>query len=396
MTDLQTSVCPIRRPRRPATLLLTAACLAALARTVAAQADAGEKIYQRVLRSTVWVIAGTTTGTGSLVDGPRRLVVTNHHVVGDKQNVDVLFPAFRNGRVVAERDYYIKNTQRIRGRVVMRDGRRDLAVIQLDGLPADALPLPLAKDSAAPGQRVHSVGNPSVSGALWVYTAGNVRQVYQRSFKLKDGREINARVVETQSPINSGDSGGPVVNDSAELVAVVQSYEGNDARLVSTFIDVTEVRAMLAGDVKPPTVTGGNDVPAPAGAAAARIDAVRQEHNFERDGRKGVAIRVTLEVRNAKGVAGEVVAVFQDKDGRPLKARNRAYSNAAGEMCTFVRITPGYDATAYKDLILFMPYDEMPTAPGRNEFRFLINVWADRRWVAEKAASGGFAISSPG
>jgi hypothetical protein len=380
---------------RPTAALLAAWLFAiAIPRSVCAD-EIGEKIYQRVLRSTVWVIAGTTTGTGSLVDQTRRLVVTNHHVVGDKPTVEVLFPALKAGRVIAERDYYVKNAQRIRAKVVVRDPRRDLALIQLDSLPGDAIALSPARESAAPGQRVHSIGNPSVSGALWVYTSGSVRQVYQRTFKLKDGREINARVVETQSPINSGDSGGPVVNDSAELVAVVQSYEGNDARLVSTFIDVMEVRAVLAGELKP--AGAGTETPVPAaGPVSARIDSLRQEHNYSQDGRKGLAIRVTFEIRNSKGIPGEVVAVFHDKDGRPLKAGKRAFSNAAGEMCTFVKVTPGYDATAYKELVLFMPYEEIPAAPGRNEFKFIVNIWADRRWVADKPAWGAFAINNPG
>jgi S1-C subfamily serine protease len=389
----------VRRARARFSELLGATLAAAAAAGVtvlstpsaaeAQQADP-EKVYAGLIKSTAWVISGSVTGTGSLIDGEKRLIVTNHHVVGDNAVVDVLFPMFdKNGRVIAERASYLKSAKRHRGRVVARDPRRDLAVIQLAEVPAGVAVLPMAAESPAPGARVHSIGNPSVSGALWVYTSGAVRQVYKRSFRLRDGREVEARVVETQSPINSGDSGGPVVNDKGELVAIVQSYEGNDARLVSTFIDVSELKGLLSGGI--------SETPEPATAAnsavAARIDGVRQEHNVTQDNRKGMLLHVAFQITGAKGQSGELVAVFFDRNGRPMKANNKAYGNAAGELCAFQRIAPGYDTTAYKDLTLFLPYDELTTYPGKNELKFVVNVWCDRRWVAEKAVWDGFLIT---
>jgi len=62
--------------------------------------------------------------------------------------------------------------------------KRDLALIQLEGaIPTEARSLKLSKESPSPGQRVHSVGNPGASGALWVYTPGSVRQVYHHKFE---------------------------------------------------------------------------------------------------------------------------------------------------------------------------------------------------------------------
>jgi S1-C subfamily serine protease len=219
--------------------------------------DSGERIYDRTLHSTVWVlmpISGTRarTGSGSLIDLNRRLILTNYHVVGDDDNGFVSFPIFQNGKLVAERDAYRAPGKRIPAKVVARDPKRDLAVLQLEGpVPAEARAIKLAKDSPSPGQHVHSIGNPGASGALWVYTEGSVRQVYRNKIRTMDretgkGFEIDARVVETQSPVNQGDSGGPVVNDKGELVAVVHGHlsEGQ-ARSMSIFIDVSEVRELL-------------------------------------------------------------------------------------------------------------------------------------------------------
>src|SRR5439155_6497125 len=165
----------------------------------------------------------------------------------------VTFPVHQNGKsaAVAERGFYqdlIKTGRGIRGKVIAREQKCDLALIQLETVPEDARSLPLAADSPSPGQDVHSVGNPGQSGALWVYTPGKVRQVYHhkwRSGSGKDALDFEAKIVETQSPINRGDSGGPLVNNKGELVAVTQGHL-LDAQQLSLFIDVSEVRSFLS------------------------------------------------------------------------------------------------------------------------------------------------------
>src|SRR4051795_5649951 len=88
-----------------AALLLPAAAL-----PQATPAEGGVKVYQSVLKSTVWIISqrpeGTATGSGSLIDRRRQLVLTNYHVVGDVNSALVMFPTFRDGKPIAEREYY--------------------------------------------------------------------------------------------------------------------------------------------------------------------------------------------------------------------------------------------------------------------------------------------------
>ncbi len=223
----------------------------------AARADGPDAatVYQRVLRSTVWIRAyqgqgKVSTGSGSLVDGKRLLVLTNYHVVGENREVTLLFPAYRDGKLIAEREFYLENLRPLglRGKVVTRDKKHDLTLVQLGSVPNGARALALAAASVSPGQTVHSIGNPGGSGALWVYTAGKVRQVYHKKWngKLGDKTEpFEAQVVETDSATNPGDSGGPLVNDRGELVGVTQGGAVG-ARLLSTFVDVSEVRKFLA------------------------------------------------------------------------------------------------------------------------------------------------------
>jgi S1-C subfamily serine protease len=202
-------------------------------------------VYDHILRSTVWIVAGKSTGTGWVVDRERGLVVTNQHLVGSFPKTLVIFPAFDGKkRVIAERDYYFAKAPRVGALVLETSSRRDLALLQLPSLPPGVTALKLADDSAKPGEMIHSVGNPGSSGALWVYTSGTVRQVYTKKIRYKTGQLVDARMLETQAPINPGDSGGPVVNSRGQLVGVVAGF-APEARLVSSCIDVTEVRDFL-------------------------------------------------------------------------------------------------------------------------------------------------------
>jgi hypothetical protein len=250
--------------RRMSLFGLLAACLAAAGAVAqpdppkpdAPTTDTGISVYRQVLKSVVWIHSDRgggklATGSGSLIDKGRRLVLTNYHVVGNVGKATVFFPAFDGKKVVPERKFYLDRSARlgIPGEVVEVDKGADLALIRIDRVPEGAAELPIAADSPDPGQTIHSIGNPGRSGALWVYTPGKVRQVYSKSWKAKlDERTVHtftARVIETDSPTNPGDSGGPLVNDKGQLEGVTQGG-ALDAQSLSLFVDVSEVRKLLA------------------------------------------------------------------------------------------------------------------------------------------------------
>jgi len=272
----------------------------------------GNEVYRHVLKSVAWILIPqgnlATMGTGTLVDRANRLVLTNNHVVQGGGDILVFFPNFREGgQPIAERENYLKHVERKdvnRAVVVATDVLRDLALIQLEQVPDGVEALAVAHQSVSIGQTVHSVGNPGASGALWVYTSGTVRQVYEKTWissegpaeggpqggqkpgpglgqptkpgRIPGGRQPGllqsppqggaqgiqpvggtqhrARVVETQAPINPGDSGGPLVNDHGELIGVTQAYLGG-AQLVSIFIDVTEAASFIEGYCRGNNVT---------------------------------------------------------------------------------------------------------------------------------------------
>jgi S1-C subfamily serine protease len=231
-------------------------CLLALnVPPASAQNDDGQKIYQRTLKSVVWIVAKKgdrgAMGTGSLIDKTHHRVITNYHVVNDAQRLVVVFADFTRGKPISERNYYWEKLRKggsIGAKVVEVDPKRDLAVIQLDRVPADAQPVRLSRDGVGVGQTVHSIGNPGKSDFNWEYTSGTVRQLGHKKWRAMEGTKVlnfEAKVIETQSPTNAGDSGGPLVNGQGELVGITQGM-ATDAQLLSIFVDVSEVKSFLA------------------------------------------------------------------------------------------------------------------------------------------------------
>jgi len=102
------------------------------------------------VRATVWVRAGDrATGTGWVVDVDRRWVVTARHVVGDRDTVEVDFI----DHPITDRRHYVADHADLRrrgltavGRVIRRHDNADLALLELDRLPAGVPALTLRRD----------------------------------------------------------------------------------------------------------------------------------------------------------------------------------------------------------------------------------------------------------
>jgi tetratricopeptide (TPR) repeat protein len=221
-----------------------------LAAAVSANDLDSEELYQQTLRSTAMVVVPNgekaSQGTGWVVDRDRKLLVTNRHVVGGQKQCVVVFPIFRNGLLIAERDFYLKGAPRIRGQVIEANTGHDLAVIQLESLPAKVEQLKLARDRPKAKESILLVGNPGTSPTLWVRTSGTIQAVSRDRIKVKfTDQELDARVdvMETKTPIKPGTSGGPVVAKNGKVIAVAA---GVDQQTHVIGIDASEVCEILA------------------------------------------------------------------------------------------------------------------------------------------------------
>jgi S1-C subfamily serine protease len=238
---------------KPKWNVLLAACLT-LALVPAGQAHADtETIYNKLLHATGWINCpqpngGNSWGTCWVYDREQRLVITNKHVIDEATTVLVDFPLYRDGKLLTNLADYLQ-TRPIQGKVLAFDEKRDLALCQLDSLPAGIESLPLAKTSARPGNKIFSVGNSNANtpkqqeAKLWRQATGKVEMRYFDviTFQKPPIQKVEATSIRGSLKTAGGDSGGPVVNTSGELVAV----HSNGDTFNSFSIDVCEVRIFV-------------------------------------------------------------------------------------------------------------------------------------------------------
>ena len=136
----------------------------------------------------------TRTGTGVLVDAERRLVVTDLHVVGDAEFVEIAFPKLDEaGEPLLDVARY--QSDRIRGQVVFREPRVDLALVQIEQLPPGVESLSIAAERVQANDVVHLVGNPGDKKSMWFYRPSKVRAVGEERWEVpekgtKDDRQV--------------------------------------------------------------------------------------------------------------------------------------------------------------------------------------------------------------
>jgi putative serine protease PepD len=145
---------------------------------------------------------GLASGTGFVVD-EEGTIVTNAHVVGDADGVQVRFGD--DGR-------------RLDAEVLGRDPSSDLAVLRVS--PGEAGPLralPLADSGGVRvGDPVVAIGHPF--GLDRTATAGIVSGV-GREIRAPNGFQID-EVIQTDAPINPGNSGGPLLDARGRVIGV--------------------------------------------------------------------------------------------------------------------------------------------------------------------------------
>ena len=197
-------------------------------------------LFNKTAPSVVRVYAREGTGTGFFVEN-RSLILTNAHVVGTSKFVRIaLMPK--------SREQFTKSSF-IDGWVVSINEETDLALIQLLSVVTDVKPLKLAlNNSLQIGQDVHAIGHPK-TGALWTYTKGYIGQLL---YDYQWNKENNATlVIQSQTPIYYGNSGGPLLNDEG-LVVGVNTFGSAEYSGVNNSVSAGDVRLFLKTDrVKP-------------------------------------------------------------------------------------------------------------------------------------------------
>lgn len=175
------------------------------------QQDRLMAIYQQFSPGVVSIRTTTAQGSGWVYSGDG-IILTNNHVVETETRVEVDFASgFKTF-----------------GNVVGTDASSDLAVIKVDGAASELHPLPLGdSDILQVGQTVIAIGNPfGLSGTMTTGIISALGRSLPTSTQVQGGGYFsNADIIQTDTALNPGNSGGPLLNLNGEVVGINSAIE---------------------------------------------------------------------------------------------------------------------------------------------------------------------------
>ncbi len=155
-------------------------------------------------------------------------IVTNKHVVGSSTSFTVVFSDNTSEEAV----------------VVGVDSLTDIAVLKVARTGLSAMDFGSAENLSV-GQIVYTIGNPY--GYSWSFTDGSVSGL-NRMVSTSSSSAVIPNMIQTNALVNPGNSGGPLLNSSGEMIGLISSIystsgsaEGISFALpVETVLDVAD------------------------------------------------------------------------------------------------------------------------------------------------------------
>jgi serine protease Do len=161
------------------------------------------ELVQQVLPSLV-VVRGHRFGAGAgIVWDAKGLILTNNHVVGRRLPIVLL-----------------QNDQEYESRLLARDPDVDLALLSIDA--TDLTPLKPASVSPRVGEMVFAFGHP------WGQRNAVTRGIVSALVSAQNRRGDKLPVIRSDAPLAPGNSGGPLVNASGEVIGINAMIVGGD------------------------------------------------------------------------------------------------------------------------------------------------------------------------
>ena len=171
-------------------------------------------------------------GSGFVIDKAGH-IITNYHVIEGARSVEVSF----------------SNNESMKARIVGADPSTDVAVLQVKARSRALTPLALGNsDLVHVGDAVVAIGNPF--GLERTVTAGIVSAL-QRVIPAPNSYSID-HVIQTDAPINKGNSGGPLLDAQGKVIGVnsqIQSDTGGNVG-IGFAVPIDTVKTVAAQLIK--------------------------------------------------------------------------------------------------------------------------------------------------
>ena len=195
---------------------------------------APEEIFEKYANSVVYIENQKDRGTGSgfFINHKGLKIITNWHVVETAKNVTICLRT-EDLNKVCDTDYYT-------GKVIKKNKQKDLAMIEVKGLPSSIKPVVYGKyKDVKIGQTAFAIGHPE--GLVWTFTNGMISQKRpEHKWSYKTSRH-KAKTIQIQVPINPGNSGGPLFNKDQRLIGVnTFTSEGENLNFAIAVDDLIE------------------------------------------------------------------------------------------------------------------------------------------------------------
>ena len=152
------------------------------------------------------VVQTAASGSGFVIsqDG---YIVTNYHVIEDASRITVTF--------VDGKSYDAT--------LVGGDEENDIAVLKIDATGLTPVVIG-SSDNLVVGDQVYAIGNPL--GELTFSLTGGYVSALNRNVTMSDGRRMN--YIQTDTAINSGNSGGALFDQYGQVVGIVSAKLSNN------------------------------------------------------------------------------------------------------------------------------------------------------------------------
>jgi S1-C subfamily serine protease len=210
------------------------------------------QLYEELKSSVVSIKTELGQGTGFVYSNEDEMITiaTNYHVIRGAKKVQV---TLSNGKTYSDTFF------------AYQDFSSDWALFTIDAV--NLKPVIIQKQTPKIGEEVFTIGNPE--GLGWSMSAGIISD---------NAREVSGeKYLQTTTPVNPGNSGGPLFNRKGEVIGIVTSKLSN-AENLNFALPITKVNTSLDASVFMPFEDYFSE-----GAIEGRIDEFVEYFNEDKD-----------------------------------------------------------------------------------------------------------------